>query len=82
VTHQQIGDDAWEEWDGLEDDDDFLVPPRRTALASCRYCGCTVVSACVLDDGGRCAWFEKKGEFLVCSAPACVRAYLNDPEAP
>lgn len=58
----------------------------------CRYCGCTDDNACVLGagegeaTGGRattCSWHRRPHYGLgVCSAPACVKAYIADQGAP
>jgi len=68
---------AADDFDELDDPDDSdeLEP-------YCCYCGCTDGSPCFLETGP-CSWFKRPvGHFAVCSAPACVQAYLADETAP
>lgn len=48
---------------------------------ACHYCGCTELAACVTPTGA-CSWYKLLDGFAVCSATACVQAYLLDPGAP
>ena len=36
----------------------------------CRYCGCTELEPCRLEDGEACCWLDSTR--TVCSAPACI----------